>query len=259
VATDPILVNRDDDGIVLVTLNRPSALNALDRTLRVAIAETFETLKADPATTVAILTGAGRAFCAGLDLKELAGGAPSSMDSSAAAMRRALEGFDRPLIGAINGFAVTGGFEIALMCDLLIATPAARFADTHARVGLVPGWGLTQRLARWIGIGRAKELSFTGNYLTAEQAEAWGLVNRVVPDADLLPTCLALARDIVSCDARVVRRIKSLIDTGYASTLAEGLRIEDRASREYVRTTSGADFETRRAAVQARGRTQSGR
>ena len=105
----------------------------------------------------------------------------------------------QPIIGAVNGVAVTGGFEVALGCDLLIASTEARFADTHARVGILPGWGISQKLPRLIGIGRAKELSFTGNYIGADQAERWGLVNRVVAAEDLLPTCLALARDMASC------------------------------------------------------------
>jgi enoyl-CoA hydratase len=253
---DEIIMVDQSDGIAVVTLNRPQALNALNRELRCAIGDTFRTLQADGNVGVAILTGAGRAFCAGVDLKELATAASNPLDDSATAMRGALEAFDRPLIGAINGFAITGGFELALMCDLLIASPEARFADTHARVGVVPGWGLSQRLARWIGIGRAKELSFTGNYLTAEQAERWGLVNRIVPADTLVPSCRALARDMLSCDGGVVSEIKRLIDTGYAGTLREGLRIEDEAAQAHIRSMSRADVAKRRADVQARGRAQ---
>ena len=106
----------------------------------------------------------------------------------------------KPVIGAVNGFAITGGFEIALMCDFIIASTNARFADTHARVGVVPGWGLSQRLPRLIGINRAKELSLTGNFLDAETARDWGLVNRVVSDEALPPTCQQLAMDITSTE-----------------------------------------------------------
>ena len=125
----------------------------------------------------------------------------------------------QPVIGAINGYAITGGFELALMCDFLIASPEARFADTHARVGVVPGWGLSQRLPRLIGINRAKELSLTGNYLSAEQAERWGLVNRVVPSDELLPTCRALANDILSTDPATRSEIKRIMDAGWSQTL----------------------------------------
>jgi enoyl-CoA hydratase len=256
VADDVLLLERRD-GVAVVTLNRPRALNALNRALRNALAETFRALRADADVRVAVMTGAGRAFCAGLDLKELASDDGAILDRSADEMRAAVERFDRPLIGAVNGFAVTGGFELALMCDLLIASPEAHFADTHARVGLVPGWGLSQRLARWIGVGRAKELSFTGNYLSAEQAAAWGLVNRVVPGPELLPTCLALADDMLSCNPTVLQEVKRLIDTGYATTLEHGLRLEDAAARAHAARVSSADIATRRAAVQARGRTQS--
>ncbi len=254
---DDVLLLERRDGVAVVTLNRPRALNALDRALRIALAETFRSLRADADVRVAVMTGAGRAFCAGLDLKELASDAAALLDQSANEMRDAVESFDRPLIGAINGFAVTGGFELALMCDLLVASPEARFADTHARVGLVPGWGLSQRLARWIGVGRAKELSFTGNYLSAEQAAAWGLVNRVVSGPELLPTCLALADDMLSCNPAVLQEVKRLIDTGYATTLEHGLRLEDAAARAHAGRVSSADIATRRAAVQDRGRQQS--
>ena len=109
----------------------------------------------------------------------------------------AMDSCAQPIIGAVNGFAITGGFEVALACDFLVASTEARFADTHARVGIIPGWGLSQKLSRLIGLGRAKELSLTGNYLSAEQAERWGLVNRVVAPAELLPTCRQLARDML--------------------------------------------------------------
>jgi enoyl-CoA hydratase len=256
-AEDIILVERRD-GVALVTLNRPQALNALSTALVRRIGETFRELQKDAEVGAAILTGAGRAFSAGVDLKELAAAEPRSGDRGASdQMPAAIAAFDRPLIGAINGFAITGGFELALMCDLLIASPEAKFADTHARIGVVPGWGMSQRLARWIGVGRAKELSFTGNYLSAEQALAWGLVNRVVPAAELIPTCIALARDMLSCDARVVREVKRLIDTGYSTTLAEGLRSEDAASREHMKRMASGAIAARRSALQERGRNQS--
>ena len=173
-------------------------------------------------------------------------------------MIRTLRAFDRPVIGAVNGFAVTGGFELALACDFLVASTDARFADTHARVGILPGWGLSQLLPRRIGIGRAKELSFTGNYLGAEQALEWGLVNRVVASDELLPTCRALAQDILSCDRRSILGIKRVYDEGYATSLAEGLRLEGRASVEHSRSVRPADIAERRARIQQRGRTQSG-
>ena len=257
---EPVILLERKAGVAVVTLNRPGAMNALSQALRTAVVDTFRELQADRSSDVAILTGAGRGFCAGLDLKELGGETPvaeglrivTSME-----FREAVEGFDRPLIGAVNGVAITGGFELALMCDILLGTPNTRFADTHARVGIVPGWGMSQRLGRWIGVGRAKELHFTGNFLGAEQAERWGLLNRVVPPEDLLPAAMVLAREIQSCDQAVIREVKRIADEGYETSLREGLRLELIASDEYsARNSPQARVAERRAAIQERGRAQ---
>jgi enoyl-CoA hydratase len=255
-----VLVERDG-AIATVTLNRPDALNALSRGLRNAIYQTFDQLARDASVEVAILTGAGRAFTAGLDLKELGGETGSGDDLAAVTstdISEAVARFDRPLIGAINGFAITGGFELALMCDFLIASTNARFADTHGRVGVVPGWGLSQRLPRIIGIQRAKELSLTGNFLDAQTAYAWGLVNRVVAPEQLLPTCKALARDILSTEPKTRREIKRLIDAGWGTTFSEGMRLELEASRDHSRKEVTAErVAARRTGIQQRGRSQS--
>ena len=246
------------DGITIVTLNRPAALNALSSGLRQAISETFIQLRGDDRTEVIILTGAGRAFTVGLDLKELGGEKPADATRSSIDIAAALKDMPQPIIGAVNGFAITGGFELALMCDFLIASPDARFADTHGRVGVVPGWGLSQRLPRLIGANRAKELSLTGNYLDAQTACAWGLVNRVVPADELMTTCIALARDIRSTEPVTRGEIKRLIDAGWNSTLEEGLRLEDEASKAHSKREVRPDkVAARRAAIQARGREQS--
>ena len=160
------------------------------------------------------------------------------------------------MIGAINGVAITGGFEVALACDVLIASSNARFADTHARVGVVPGWGLSQKLSRMIGISRAKELSFTGNFLDAATAERWGLVNRVVAPESLLAEARRLAADMASVDPAFLAGYKRLIDEGYAASFGEGLAIEHRQSSAANSAVRPAELEARRTAVQARGRTQ---
>ena len=254
-----VLLVDKSEGIATLTLNRPAAMNALSAELRGALIAAFDEVQRDPEVQVVILTGAGRAFCAGLDLKELG----SAITDTAAAVSgtdlvRAVETCTRPVIGAINGVAVTGGFELALACDVLIASTVARFADTHARVGILPGWGLSQKLARVIGVYRAKEVSLTGNYLPAEQAAAWGLVNRVVAPEELLPVCRALARDMMSCVPDVMRAYKHLIDEGYAGTLAEGLAVESRTANEQVRQVTPEEIAARRAGIQARGRRQVG-
>lgn len=262
---EEILLVQKVDGVATVTLNRPQAMNALSRGLRGELVQAFGALRGDASVGVIILTGAGRAFCAGLDLKELGGerGGGSAGDNEAAIagadVVAAVSGVPQPVIGAINGFAITGGFELALACDVLIASTAARFADTHARVGIMPGWGLSQKLSRTIGIYRAKELSLTGNYLSADQADAWGLVNRVVAPEALLRTCQALARDMLSCEPDVMRRYKQVIDQGYAETFARGLAIESDASRAHARSVTPEILAKRRAGVQERGRAQTKR
>lgn len=247
------------DGISVVTLNRPDALNALSRPLRDAIAETFDRLANDSSTEVIILTGAGRAFTVGLDLKELGGETDAVATGSSSDLSDAMAACRQPIIGAINGYAITGGFEIALMCDFLIASEQAQFADTHARVGVVPGWGLSQRLPRLIGINRAKELSLTGNFLDAATAYQWGLVNRVVPADQLLSVCRALAADIVSTEPVTRGEIKRIMDAGWRDTLNAGLSLELEANSAHARAQVRPEkIAQRREAIQQRGRRQHG-
>jgi enoyl-CoA hydratase len=257
-----VLVTRDD-AVATVTLNRPEAMNALSRALRAEFAAAMRGLAADDGIRAIVLTGAGeRAFTAGLDLKEL--GADTGNLGAANAEGadenpvKAIELCPQPVIGAINGVAITGGFEVALACDILIASTNARFADTHARVGVMPGWGLSQKLSRLIGLGRAKELSLTGNFLGAEAARDWGLVNRVVAPADLLPAAQALARDIASADPAMVRAYRALIDDGYALPYGEALALEHARSSAANRTVSADAVEARRLAVMKRGRERAG-
>ncbi|MCC6416991.1 MAG: enoyl-CoA hydratase [Gemmataceae bacterium] len=248
------------DGVATVTLNRPEKMNALSNALRRAICDGFTALQADEEVEVAILTGAGRAFCAGLDLKELggeAGDADAAMKAvSSEELAAAILGFDRPLIGAINGVAITGGFEIALMCDILIGSTEARFADTHARVGIMPGWGLSQRLPRLIGVSRAKELHFTGNYLDAATAERWGLLNRVLPPEELLPFCLQVAQDMRSCVPGMVRKYKRVVDEGLAMPFGPALEHERAVSAAHRSEATPEAVRARRASIQDRGRSQ---
>jgi len=259
---DPVLLVDRADGVATLTLNRPQALNALSRELRHALRTAVVELPRAGDVDVLILTGSGRAFCAGLDLKELGGESSSQGEIVAAvgggdeSLLDAMAACPLPIIGAINGFAITGGFELALGCDVLIASSEARFADTHARVGILPGWGLSQKLSRAIGISRAKELSLTGNYCSAEQAAAWGLVNRVVPPAELLAVCQALAQDMRSCVPDVLRAYKRVIDQGFATTFGDGLRLETEANRAHARTLTPDTLAARRAGVQSRGRDQ---
>lgn len=251
-------------GIATVTLNRPHAMNALSRALRARLAEVMRAVDQDEAVRAVILTGAGeRAFTAGLDLKELGSqeGALGAANANSAEENpvKAIEQCRKPVIGAINGVAITGGFEVALACDVLIASSNARFADTHARVGILPGWGLSQKLSRLIGISRAKELSFTGNFLDAETARQWGLVNHVVAPAELLPLARKLASDMANIDPAFLAQYKRLIDEGYALEFGAGMALEARISSAANAKVRPEEVEARRAAVQARGRELGGR
>lgn len=246
-------------GIATVTLNRPDAMNAINRDMRQRLYEVMHAVNQDPEVHVVVLTGAGtRAFTAGLDLKELGseeGGLGAANDTNPANNPvKAIECCSKPVIGAINGVAITGGFEVALACDVLIAASNARFADTHARVGIVPGWGLSQKLSRLIGIGRAKELAFTGNFLNAETALAWGLVNHVVGPEELMFRARTLAADMASIDPAFLVQYKRLIDDGYAVTFDEGMEIEASRSSAANSAVSPEEIEARREGVQTRGR-----
>jgi enoyl-CoA hydratase len=253
-----VLTEIDPAGYAVLTLNRATALNALSRALMVQLAEAVDALEANPAVRVLILTGAGKAFCAGLDLKELGSGQATLGSGEHGVTPRdpvaALQRFSGPVIGAINGAAVTGGFELALACDVLLASPLARFADTHARIGVAPGWGLSQKLSRAIGIYRAREVSLTGNWISAEQASAWGFVNRVVPAAELLDTARRLAGDMLSCVPEMLVRYKSIIDDGFALPFGAGMQLELARSREYNALIDAGAIEARREAVRARNR-----
>ncbi len=218
-------------GLAVVTLDRPQALNALSRRLRDELADTFDRLAADPRVRVLILTGRGRAFCAGLDVKELAqqglAGVGEVRDPVAALAR-----FPGPVIAAVNGPAITGGFELALACDVLLASTQAQFADTHARIGVMPGWGLSQRLPRMVGPSRAKALSLSGRVLSALQAERWGLVNEVLAPEELLPAAQRLAADMLAMQPALLQAYKRLIDDGLALPLGEALALEAERCRE---------------------------
>lgn len=256
-----MLLVEKQDGIAVVTLNRPEAMNALSKALRSELYKAMVALDADPEVSVVILTGAGeRAFTAGLDLKELGSdaGAMGAANAEGADENpvKAIELCKKPVIGAINGVAITGGFEVALACDVLIASENARFADTHARVGIMPGWGLSQKLSRLIGLYRAKELSLTGNFLSAQKAEEWGLVNRVVPAGDLLPTAKKLAADMATIPVETLTTYKRIIDDGFALSFGDGLKLEHERSSKLNREVTPDAVEARRAGIQARARTQ---
>lgn len=257
-----VLAIEIEDRVAVLTLNRPERRNALSAALRRALRDAVRTIEAAPDVDVAILTGADPAFCAGLDLTEF-----GSSDSGLAATTAPPTGVDRgplgphtkPIIGAVNGVAVTGGLELALACDFLIASENARFADTHTRVGILPGWGLTVLLPEAIGIRRAREMSVTGNYVDAPTALVWGLVNRVVAHDALLDTCKEIAHAIVSNDQPAIRALLDTYAKANATTSALGWDVEAAAHQAWTREHL-ADIGTkgRLDAVIDRGRAQVG-
>lgn len=251
------LLIEKSEGVAKLTLNRPEAMNALSSELRGALVEAFRDLQSDDETRVAVLTGAGRAFSAGLDLKELSrqDGAERGIGGGQNPIA-AMEAFEGPIIGAINGHAITGGFELALGCDLMIASDRALFADTHVRMGVMPGWGLSQKLSRIVGIGRAKEISLSGNFVDAERACEIGLVNRVVAAEDLLDVCETLAREMASCDPLMLRSYKRLIDEGYGMNFRDALRLEAKNTVGRLADMDAEVLAERREQVTARGRAQ---
>ena len=252
--TESVLLIDKKDGVATLTLNRPQQMNALSLELRWALQNALEDIRTDPHVGVVILTGAGKAFCAGLDLKEMenpkSDGRAEPDDPPSL-----LRAVNKPIIGAINGVAITGGFEISLSCDLLVVTPNARFADTHARVGLIAGWGLGARLSRAVGLARAKELSLTGNFLSAEQANDWGLVNRIVPQEALLATCHSLAQDMLSCVPEVMNEYKRQIDHAYDLALGDAMTYGVDICRRH-RSPPAEKVAERRLLVQQRARKQ---
>jgi enoyl-CoA hydratase len=258
-----------EERIATITLDRPEARNALSAQVRRLLPELVARAGDDPAVDVVILTGADPAFCAGLDLKELGAGTMSpegdagggaAAEYAESKPQRPIPSIAKPVIGAINGVAVTGGLELALACDFLVASERARFADTHARVGIQPGWGLTVELPAAVGVRRAKEMSATGNFVDAETALAWGLVNHVVPHDELLPFCRRLAADIVSNDQAGVRRLLQTYDEGALGTRAEAITLESTVSSAWLasRGDSAAEVEARRQGIVDRGRDQAG-
>lgn len=250
----PLRVERSDEGFATLVLDRPEKLNTLSIAMRREVASAVEALEADPGVRVLIVTGTGRAFTAGLDLDEWAGPGIVSAAAYELDVVAALRRFSGPLIGAINGLCLTGGLEIAVGCDLLVASTNARFADSHAQVGLLPGWGGSVRLQQRIGPARAREMAFTGRFVGAEEALAWGLVNRVVPPERLRAEVETLAREMLACVPDGLVAYKRLLDAEAEVPLAEALRLERAASMAHNTPVPREAIEARLAALRGRKR-----
>jgi enoyl-CoA hydratase/carnithine racemase len=217
---DPIRVEREG-AAALVTITHPP-VNAISRAVAVALLEALTAAEADPACRALVLTGDGdRHFSAGADLTEF----PADVTASVEVTRR-LEASRLPLVAAVNGFALGGGCEIALACDLRICSANARFGQPEIKLGLIPGWGGTQRLPRLVGRGRALEMLLTGDQVDSARALEWGLVTRVVPPADLRQEALVLAGLLAERPPLAVAAIKRAVHRGLDGPLEDGLRRE---------------------------------
>jgi enoyl-CoA hydratase/carnithine racemase len=226
------LVYEAADGIATITLNRPDVLNALTPSMLVEIRQAVEATAADDAVGVIVMTGAGRAFSAGVDLKALGEvmvegeSVESIVDEPGRALIEAIQTVPKAVIAKVNGFCLTGALEIILGCDLIVATEEARLGDTHAKWGLRPTWGMSARLPRAVGLHRAKELSFTAAMITGAEAERIGLVNRAVPAEDLDEVVRELANAILANSRGSIAAYKHLYLHGMGTTLPNALELE---------------------------------
>jgi enoyl-CoA hydratase/carnithine racemase len=249
------------DGVGTITLNRPEARNALSGEMSELIDAAVVDLDTRDDVGAIILTGTDPAFCAGFDLRALSTELRSVQQQRQKSPLKHLglmPEHDTPIIGAINGAAVTGGLELAMACDFLLASDRARFADTHARVGAMPGGGMTIRLPQLIGIDRARRMTFTGDFIDARTAYEWGLVAEVVPHESLMDRARAMAATIAALPAENVREVRRMYDSIGAMTGREAWVAEARASRDWMEQRfDQSRLSQEREAILARGRTPS--
>jgi len=250
----PLLVE-DDGHVRVLTLHRPEARNALSGELIRALYAALLAADEDDAVRALVLTGSDPAFCAGVDLKEAArDGAAyfAQYDDANCIAQVAL--LRTPVIGAVNGATFTGGLEIALGCDFLVASERAVFADTHARVGVLPGGGMTARLPSVVGQADARRMSLTGEVVDAARALRMGLVSEVVPHGELLPRARDLARSIAEVDPAVLQPVKQMFVQAWDATLGDSLAVEARIAGAH--RPAYDELERRRREVLARNRSQ---
>ena len=229
----PILFHVENQ-VALVTLNRPDKRNSINQALLTGLYDALEKIEASKTIRAAVITGKGKSFCAGVDLSAIATENIFDPRSDGKQLPEIFSLCTKPLIGAINGHAITGGFEIALNCDFLIASENASFADTHTKVGIHPGWGMSQLLQQAIGQRRAKQMSFSGEFISAEIALQWGLVNEVVTAEMLLSRAIQLAEAISTANPQILSNIKDLIEIKNQTTLSEALGLEKKGFEDFI-------------------------
>ena len=217
------------DGVALLTINRPEALNAMNAGMLEELSEAAERVENDDEVRVLVITGTGRAFIAGADIAYMRGLTPQQAKAWSELGQKTvgkLENMKKPVIAAVNGYALGGGTELALACDIRVASDKAVFGQPEVKLGMIAGFGGTQRLPRLVGPGLAKEMLFTGDHYDAEAALRMGLVNRVVPADELLDFCLDLAKRIAGRGTRAVRLSKEAVNHGLGLDLENALRLE---------------------------------
>ena len=225
---DTLLIDRRD-AVTLVTLNRPKALNALNSQVLDELNEAMAELDRDPGQRCAVVTGSAKAFAAGADIKEMADQGFASMYS-----HDFFAGWDRfaatrkPVVAAVAGYALGGGCELAMMCDLILAADTATFGQPEIKLGVTPGMGGSQRLTRAVGKAKAMEMCLTGRTMGADEAERAGLVARVVPAADLVDEAMTLAATIAAMPPLAALAVKEQVNAAYETTLAQGVKYERR-------------------------------
>jgi enoyl-CoA hydratase len=225
---ETILVERRG-AVALVTLNRPKALNALNAQLVAELDRALTEVDGDDALACAVLTGSEKAFAAGADIKEMAGkDFADAFASDFIAPWARIAQHKKPVIAAVAGYALGGGCELAMMCDIILAADTARFGQPEINLGTIPGAGGTQRLTRLVGKSKAMEMVLTGRMMDAQEAERSGLVARVVPAADLVDEAVRLGEAIASKSRPIVQMAKDAVNAAYETTLAEGIRVERR-------------------------------
>ncbi|MDI3269762.1 MAG: enoyl-CoA hydratase-related protein [Bacillota bacterium] len=225
-----VLAEKLEGGVGLLRLNRPKVLNALNVDLMKELAERVQEMERDPEVGCLVLTGNGRAFAAGADIQEMAGKSPVDMElSEPFASWETIYRCKKPIIAAVHGYALGGGLELAMMCDIIVAAEDAQLGQPEIKLGVIPGAGGTQRLPRAVGKSAAMEMVLTGEAISAERALQLGLVSQVTAPEVLLEEALRLARSIAEKPPVAVRMAKEAILSAYETTLAEGLRWERRA------------------------------
>ena len=218
----------------LITLNRPERRNSINQALLAGLYEGLENAQKDDSIRAVVLTGNGKSFCAGIDLSVI--GTDNLFDprGDGVDLPEAFAACKKPVIGAVNGHAITGGFEIALQCDFLIASDQASFADTHLKVGIHPGWGMTQLLRQAVGVRMAKQISLTAQFVPAAEALRIGLVNEVVSAEQLVPRALEIAGQIAALNQGLLPQVKTLIEFQDSATFEASLAQERREFRRFV-------------------------